>query len=139
MDHIGEAVKLLNSGQDPLVITLAKSIHSQSSLGGGHLSSSSSGHNMQERFDDEQMSHQHQQPNPHQPQKSPGKTGSGTISSPIKDTIRGSQEFVRKLLISRDASGSSSGGSQARHSNSALSSSSEKVGGILGAIFEGTA
>eukprot|EP00094_Tigriopus_californicus_P004987 TCALIF_04803-PA protein Name:"Similar to DLG5 Disks large homolog 5 (Homo sapiens)" AED:0.14 eAED:0.14 QI:159/0.90/0.87/0.96/0.90/0.93/32/0/2037 len=126
VDHIGEAVKLLNSGQDPLVITLAKSIHSQSSLGGGHLSSSSSGHNMQERFDDEQMTHAHQ-PHPQHSHKLPGKSGSGTISSPIKDTIRGSQEFVRKLLISRDASGSSSGGSQARHSNSALSSSSEKV------------
>lgn len=122
MENIVEASKLLNSGSI-LSLTLAKSCNTINSLmgvggGGGPLSSSSSGHNMQENESETQGQPQPQPSSAQQQSKSSSKSLSAT-TSPIKDTIRGSQEMIKKLMSSKD-----------RHSGGPptfSSSSSEKV------------
>ena len=100
IENINEALKLLESNS-VLSLTLAKSYNAINHILGGPLSSSSSGHNMQvdniENVEKKSLS---------------------ATTSPIKDTIRGSQEMIRKLMSSSKSDRSSHGLS---------SSSSEKV------------
>lgn len=117
VENIVDASKLLNSGSI-LSLTLAKSCNTINSLMGvgGPLSSSSSGHNMQENESETQGQQSSQQ----HAAKSSSKSLSAT-TSPIKDTIRGSQEMIKKLMSSKDRH--SGGGDRPALS----SSSSEKV------------
>ena len=80
------------------------------SLMGGPLSSSSSGHNMQEN----ETENQNELKNSSNQQQNTGGKSSKSASattSPIKDTIRGSQEMIKKLM-SKDRSGLSSSSSE---------------------------
>ena len=108
MENLNDAAKLLNSCSI-LSLTLAKSCNTINSIMGGPLSSSSSGHNMQEHENDHGGQNQQQQPQSTSGGKS-SKSASAT-TSPIKDTIRGSQEMIKKLM-SKDRSGLSSSSSE---------------------------
>lgn len=125
LEHIGDAVKLLNTSGSILSLTLAKSCNTLANI--GPLSSSSSGHNIvigQDKCLDHQHDHHHQDQPQHQVIniKSLPKSLSAT-TSPIKDTIRGSQEMIKKLIST----------SKDRHSGGGLSSSSsEKVYSVNG-------
>ena len=123
VDHIGEAVEILNvaaasassskSGvrpPPPLTLTLSKSSNALAAGPSSYqlpLSSSSSGQNLSSAVCPVTTA-----------ATSTMTTGPRSVvaaaTSPIKDTIRGSQEFVRKLISSH-------------HSGIASSSSSEKV------------
>ena len=114
VDHIGEAVELLNTskGDIPLLaLTVAKS---SSALAAPHLalSSSSSGHNLTTTASASSAN----AASTSSAAATSSKSVTSIATSPIKDTIRGSQEFVRRLIASH-------------HSGIASSSSSEKIGG----------
>ena len=132
VDHIGEAVDLLNAAAvaasnshehaaataAPLSLTVAKSSTALAAppLLAAALSSSSSGQNLTTTASASSASSA-------APAATAGAAGSAAKSapsvatSPIKDTmIRGSQEFVRRLISTQ-------------HSGIASSSSSEKIGG----------
>ena len=123
VDHIGEAVELLNSSPlredgSPLLLALTVA-KSTSALSPPRLalSSSSSGHNLTTTASassaNAAVSASSSAANAAPPS---AKSVTSIATSPIKDTIRGSQEFVRRLMASH-------------HSGIASSSSSEKIGG----------
>ena len=105
LENINDALKLLESNS-VLSLTLAKSYNAINHILGGPLSSSSSGQNMQvvDNLDNDNAGH------------SNSKKSLSATTSPIKDTIRGSQEMIRKLISKSD-----------RSSHGLSSSSSEKV------------
>lgn len=106
LENINDALKLLESNS-VLSLTLAKSYNAINHILGGPLSSSSSGQNMQvvDNLDNEGGSGHGN-----------SKKSLSATTSPIKDTIRGSQEMIRKLISKSD-----------RSSHGLSSSSSEKV------------
>ena len=78
---------------------------------GGPLSSSSSGHNMHENETQNQQNSSNQAQN-HQATGGKSSKSASATTSPIKDTIRGSQEMIKKLMSSKDRSGLSSSSSE---------------------------
>ena len=121
VDHIGEAVELLNASNSSshkdealLALTVAKS----SSALSPHLalSSSSSGHNLTTTASASSANAASSSSASAAAVAPSSKSVTSIATSPIKDTIRGSQEFVRRLIASH-------------HSGIASSSSSEKIGG----------
>lgn len=120
VDHIGEAVELLNANASNsshnLALTVAKS---SSALFPPHLalSSSSSGHNLTTTASASSAAAAVSSAAAAPSSGIAAKSATSIATSPIKDTmIRGSQEFVRRLIASH-------------HSGIASSSSSEKIGG----------
>ena len=76
------------------------------------------GHNMQERLEEEQQQQQQQLLLQQQQQQHYSPRNLSAATSPIKDTVRGSQEFTKKLSTSYH------GGAGGKAANSSNSSSS---------------